>query len=69
MEASGESEANGRLAYVAGDPPRQFFKRTSKFTCGPGTRVDYLALYDVDLTKPERRAAFLRKVEARFSAW
>ena len=56
-----------RLAtFLAGDPPRSFIKRTLKYTCAPRTRVDYLALYDMDHTTPERRAAFLRKVEARY---
>ena len=54
---------------LAGDPPRSFIKRTLKFTCAPGTRVDYLALYDMDHATPGRRKAFLRKVEARFSQW
>ena len=40
-----------------------------RFNCAKGTRVDYLAHYDMDHTKPERRAAFLRKVEATFSTW
>jgi NAD(P)H dehydrogenase (quinone) len=54
---------------LAGDPPRRFLTRSMKFNCAPGTRVDYLALYDMDHTRSERRAAFLRKVEAAFSAW
>jgi NAD(P)H dehydrogenase (quinone) len=55
--------------FLAGDPPRRFLKRSMKFNCAPGTRVDYLAHYDMDHTEPERRAAFLGKVEATFSAW
>ena len=35
----------------------------------PGARVDYLAHYDLDHTRPDRRAAFLSKVEATFSTW
>ncbi len=38
-------------------------------TCAPGARCDYLAHYDMNHTTPERRAAFLRKVEAHFSKW
>ena len=40
-----------------------------KFNCAPGARVNYLAHYDMDHTKAERRAAFLGKVEATFSSW
>ncbi len=35
----------------------------------PGARCDYLAHYDMNHTTPERRAAFLRKVEATFARW
>ncbi len=55
--------------FLAGDPPRRFVTRTLKSTCAPRTRVDYLALHDMDHTTPERRAAFLRTVETRFSKW
>lgn len=55
--------------FLAGDPPRRFLKRSMTFNCAPDARVDYLAHYDMDHTKPERRAAFLGKVEAAFSAW
>jgi NAD(P)H dehydrogenase (quinone) len=54
---------------LAGDPPRRFLKRTMRFNCAPGARCDYLALYDMDHTSPVRRAAFLRRVEARFATW
>ena len=55
--------------FLAGDPPRRFLKRSMRFNCAPGARVDYLAHYDMDHTRPERRRAFLRRVEARFSTW
>jgi NAD(P)H dehydrogenase (quinone) len=55
--------------FFAGDPPRRFLTRTMRFTCAPRTRIDYLALYDMDHTRPERRATFLGKVESAFSAW
>ncbi len=55
--------------YLAGDPPRRFLTRSMRFNCAPGTRVDYLAHYDMDHTHPDNRAAFLRKVEATFSIW
>jgi NAD(P)H dehydrogenase (quinone) len=55
--------------FLAGDPPRRFIERTLRYTCAPRTRVDYLAHYDMDHTRPERRAAFLGKIEATFSRW
>ena len=55
--------------FLAGDPPRRFLKRSMRFNCAPGARVDYLAHYDMDHTRSDRRAAFLSKVEATFSTW
>jgi putative NADPH-quinone reductase len=55
--------------FLAGDPPRRFLKRSMRANCAPGAPVDYLAHYDMDHTKPERRAAFLNKVAATFSRW
>lgn len=55
--------------FLAGDPPRRFIKRTLRFTCSPRTRVDYLAHYNMDHTRAERRAAFLSKVGATLSRW
>ena len=55
--------------FLAGDPPRRFLKRSMRYNCAPGARVDYLAHYDMDHTRPERRRVFLSKVEARFSTW
>ena len=57
------------LTFMIGDPPRRFVTRSLRPICAPGARCDYVAHYDMNHTKPERRAAFLRKVEARFSAW
>jgi NAD(P)H dehydrogenase (quinone) len=55
--------------FLAGDPPRRFLKRSMRFNCAQGARCDYLALYDMDHTRPERRTAFLRRIEARFASW
>jgi putative NADPH-quinone reductase len=55
--------------FLAGDPPRRFVMRSMRINCAPGARVDYLAHYDMDHTEPARRAAFMTKVEATFSAW
>jgi NAD(P)H dehydrogenase (quinone) len=55
--------------FLAGDPPRRFLRRSMRFNCAPGASVDYLAHYDMDHTRPDHRAAFLSKVEAKFSSW
>jgi NAD(P)H dehydrogenase (quinone) len=55
--------------FLAGDPPRRFLKRSMLHNCAPGARVDYLAHYDMDHSREDRRAAFLSKVEAAFSIW
>jgi putative NADPH-quinone reductase len=57
------------LTIMMGDPPRNFLTRSLRRLCAPGTRCDYLAHYDMNHTKPERRAAFLKRVEATFSKW
>ncbi len=55
--------------FLAGDPPRHFLKRSMLYNCAPGARCDYIAAYDMDHTNPDRRAAFLSKVETKFSTW
>jgi NAD(P)H dehydrogenase (quinone) len=57
------------LTFMMGDPPRRFLTRSMRRICAPGARCEYLALYDMDHTRPERRAAFLEKVETKFSTW
>jgi NAD(P)H dehydrogenase (quinone) len=57
------------LTLMMGDPPRRFLTRSLRRLCAPGARFDYLAHYDMNHSRPERRAAFLRKIEARFSNW
>jgi putative NADPH-quinone reductase len=55
--------------YLMGDPPRRIVKRTMRANIAPGAPCDYLAHYDMNHTTPERRAAFLAEVEARFGRW
>jgi NAD(P)H dehydrogenase (quinone) len=57
------------LTMLMGDPPRHIVKRTLRALCAPRAPCDYLAHYDMNHTKPERRAAFLKEVEARFATW
>jgi NAD(P)H dehydrogenase (quinone) len=54
---------------MMGDPPRRYLARSMRRLCAPGAACDYLACYDMNHTTAGRRAAFLRKVEARFSKW
>ena len=55
--------------WLMGDPPRRYITRSLRLTCSPSTRVDYVAQYDMNHTTPERRAAFLKTIEAKFSTW
>ena len=55
--------------YLMGDPPRRYLKRSMRMLCKPGTGCDYIALYDMNHTKPGPREAFLNKVERRLSRW
>jgi putative NADPH-quinone reductase len=57
------------LSMYLGDPPRHVVKRVLRALCAPGAPCDYLAHYDMNHTKTERRAAFLKQVEARFGTW
>jgi putative NADPH-quinone reductase len=57
------------LTMLMGDPPRRFLARSLRGICAPGAQCDYLALYDMNHPRPERRKRFLAKVEAHFSAW
>ena len=54
---------------LMGDPPRRFLGRSMRLNCAPGARCDYLALYDMDRARLERRIEFLKSVEAKFSTW
>jgi len=58
------------LTMLMGDPARRFLTRSMRGICAPGARCDYLALHDMNHTKPERRKKFLASVERHFtSAW
>jgi NAD(P)H dehydrogenase (quinone) len=57
------------LSISVGDPPRRVVKRVLRSLIAPGSTCDYLAHYDMNHTKPERRAAFLDKVGATFAYW
>jgi hypothetical protein len=51
------------VAQVAlGDPPKRVVKRLVRSMPGHAVRCDYLAYHDMDHSNPERRAAFLERV-------
>lgn len=56
-------------ALLAGNPPRRIVTRVLRAHIAPGGRCDYLACYDMNHTTPERRSAFLQKVERTFRGW
>jgi len=55
--------------YLAGDPCRRFITRSLRVTCGLGASCDYVALHDMNHTRADKREAFLREIERRFSRW
>ncbi len=55
--------------FLAGDPCRRFVTRSLLHACGGGATCDYVALHDMNHSRPEKRAAFLGEVERRFARW
>ena len=55
-------------AVLVGDPPRRLVKRMLRLLVAPRARTRFLALHDMDRQTPERRAAFLKKVEHAIAA-
>jgi putative NADPH-quinone reductase len=51
------------VRFVVGDPARKMLMRALRPLCAPGAQTFYLAHYDMDRSTPEKRAAFLKKVE------
>ncbi len=56
-------------AALMGDPPRRCVTRMLRAQVARRAPCDYLACYDMNHTTDRRRAAFLRRVEARFREW
>ena len=55
--------------WLAGDPPKRFFKRALRVQVARGASCDYLALHDMNHTAPETRAAFLARVRGSLARW
>ena len=64
--AYGESRAD---VARKGDPPRRFVRDNIGVLTAPGGRFEYLALYDMNFSRPARRKVFLRHVERAFGNW
>lgn len=54
-------------AWLMGDPPRKSVRRVLRAVCHPSARPHYLAHYEMNLSTPESRAAFLSKVDQRLA--
>jgi putative NADPH-quinone reductase len=55
--------------FLAGDPCRRFVTRSLLHNCAPGAKCDYVALHDMNHTRADSRAAFLKRVSHTFAAW
>ena len=56
-------------AIAMGDPPRKCVKRMLRYLIDRRGTCEYLAHYGMNHTTPERRAAFLAKVEQQIARW
>ncbi len=54
---------------LMGDPPRRVVKRSLRLLVSRRASCDYIAHYDMNRTRPERRARFLSRVRRAFEAW
>jgi NAD(P)H dehydrogenase (quinone) len=64
--AYGESEAD---VAAKGDPPCRFVRDNIGVLIRPGGPFEYIAHYDMNFPDPDRRTAFLQRVERAFAAW
>ena len=56
-------------ALYMGDPPRKIVTRYVKWFAAKGARVDYHALYHLNVATLEQRQAFMRRVGAAMKAF
>jgi NAD(P)H dehydrogenase (quinone) len=61
--------ANRLNTFLLGDPPRRVVKRLVRAMPGHSITCSYLALYDMNRSTSEGRAAFLSRVERAFQVW
>jgi NAD(P)H dehydrogenase (quinone) len=61
---------SSRLAMrLNADGGRRTITRCLRLVCHRRTRTDWLAMYGLDTSTPDQRAAFLARVEREFGAW
>ena len=64
------THGSGRLRNMAqGSPGRRLVSRGLRSCCGPRTRLDWVAMYDLDRSTEAERGAFLDRVTRSFAAW
>lgn len=56
-------------AFLMGNPPRKAVCRALRAVCHPLARTTYLAHYDMNLSTPASRVAFLQKIEAKLAVF
>jgi NAD(P)H dehydrogenase (quinone) len=69
MTAVATYGGNRWRAFTMGDPPKKCVTRMIRVLIAPFARSKYLACYDMNNTTLEKRAAFMKQVEAHFSGW
>jgi NAD(P)H dehydrogenase (quinone) len=58
-----------RAVEAKDNPPRRFVRDNIGVLIKPRAKFEYIAHYDMNFTRPARRAAFQRRVERAFQAW
>jgi putative NADPH-quinone reductase len=57
------------MAFYMGDPPRKMVTRYLRWYAGPGAKVDYHALYHMNVASEDTRKAFIAKVQGAMARW
>jgi putative NADPH-quinone reductase len=58
-----------RDVFAKGDPPLRFVRDNIGALINPKGRFEYLALYDMNFSAAQRRAAFMKRVAHAFETW
>ena len=66
VSAYGEGEHD---VSAKGDPPLRFVRDNIGALIDPKGRFEYLALYDMNFSAAQRRAAFMQRVVRAFESW
>ena len=57
------------MALYMGDPPRKIVKRYLRWYAAKGAKVDYHALYHLNVASEARRKGFIADVRVRMRGW